>query len=1138
VLATGGSPVWNDATNAELRSEIWDPATGQWTLGASGALPRLYHSVGLLLPDASVMVGAGGAPGPYNNTNTEIYYPPYLFAAGGQRAARPAITDAPMQVEVGRNFSLSVSSASAIARVTFIKTGSVTHGWNMEQRFQDLTFKASGNQLTVQAPARAGDAPPGYYMVFVIDAAGVPSVARIVSMGIAANPNPAVVPALANPGNQATLLNNAVNLQLAATDPNGDVLSYAASGLPTGLSINPATGLVSGTATATGSFNVVLSVSDGVNNASASLVWTVSVPGQLGVQAVANPVASASGAAATFSAAASGGVNPRYSWNFGDGSAASAWSASGSASHVYASAGTYSVTLSITDDTGAVVSRSLLQTVYLPATAKKPTQSSPIVVETPASGNPRIWAVNPDNDSVTAIDAITGARLAEVAVGANPRSLALSASGELWVVNKRGASISVINTATRAVTRTLSLPRASQPHGIAMSPTSAQAFVALEASGQLLKIDTGTYATTATLAVGENARQVSVSADGASVYVTRFITPPLPGEGTAAITPGAGSGGVVVQVGAASMAVVRNITLAVSTVPDAENQGRGVPNYLGAASLSPDGTQAFVPSKQDNVQRGALRDGTGLNFQNTVRAVSSRLLLASGVEDLAARIDHDNASLASAAVFDARGVFLFVALETSREIAVLDAHGRRQLLRVDTGRAPQGLALSADGRTLYAHNFMDRSVGAYDLRPLLDQGLLSLPLLATVGTVATDKLGAQVLLGKQLFYDARDTRLARDRYMSCAACHQDGGHDGRVWDLTGFGEGLRNTISLRGRAGMAQGRLHWSANFDEVQDFEGQIRALAGGTGLMNDTAFNAGTRSQPLGDTKAGQSADLDALAAYVASLNSFEPSPWRNTDGSLTAAATAGRSLFGDKCAGCHGGAAYTNSASGATSNVGTLKPASGGRLGGALTGLDTPTLRDAWATGPYLHDGSAATLEDAVRAHTNLSLGAADLANVAAFVRQVGSEEAAVAAPTSGLRGEYFNNATLAGVPVLTRYEAVNFSWGSAAPDASLPADNFSVRWSGFIKPTSSGSFKFQTYSDDGVRVWVNGVQLVNNWTDHSPTTNSSASISLSAGQRYSIRVEYYERGGGATMQLRWLTPGAWTYSAVPQSVLAPN
>ena len=128
-----------------------------------------------------------------------------------------------------------------------------------------------------------------------------------------------------------------------------------------------------------------------------------------------------------------------------------------------------------------------------------------------------------------------------------------------------------------------------------------------------------------------------------------------------------------------------------------------------------------MPAKQDNVLRGTLRDGQALNFQNTVRAISARVNLATGSEDPAGRIDHDNASVASAALFDPRGVYLFVALETSREVAVLDAHSRAPLMRFDTGRAPQGLALSADGNTLYVHNFMDRSVGVHDLRPLLQQ---------------------------------------------------------------------------------------------------------------------------------------------------------------------------------------------------------------------------------------------------------------------------------------------------------------------------------------------------------------------------------------------------------------------------------
>ena len=105
--------------------------------------------------------------------------------------------------------------------------------------------------------------------------------------------------------------------------------------------------------------------------------------------------------------------------------------------------------------------------------------------------------------------------------------------------------------------------------------------------------------------------------------------------------------------------------------------------------------------------------------------------------------------------------------------------------------------------------------------------------------------------------------------MSCASCHKDAKHDGRVWDFTHLGEGLRNTPSLLGKSGMSQGMLHWSGNFDELQDFEGQIRAFSGGTGLMSDDDFYTGTRSLPLGDTKAGLSTDLDALAAYIESLD-----------------------------------------------------------------------------------------------------------------------------------------------------------------------------------------------------------------------------------------------------------------------------
>lgn len=1147
VLATSGSQVANQPIGINNVAEIWDPTTGQWLQGASAAKARMYHSNALLLPDASVLVSGGGAPAPapeFNNLNAEIYYPPYLFTADGQRAPRPGITTAPDALEIGKTLVINVASATKIKRVTLVKTGSMTHSFNMEQRFLDLTFNAVGTRVSIQAPTRAAEAPPGYYQLFVFDDADVPSVAKILRLGVAGNPNPAVVPTIATPGPQTATVGTAAGLAVSAADPNGDELTFSATGLPPGLALNTDTGAIDGTPTDAGSYDVAIAVTDGINTASAHFLWTVKavVPLTLAVQQPADAVLA--NGSTSFTATASGD-GLRYKWNFGDGSDETDWSTSPSASHAFAAAGSYNVTITVIDSNDATQSRSFIQTVYLPPTANRPTASANLVTEGAAPGA-RLWVVNQDNDSITAFDAATRTRLGEVAVGAAPRTLAVAASGLIWVVNKQGASISVVDPASRSVLRTIALPRASQPYGIAMSPDGATAFVALEAAGQLLRYDTASYARNGTLAVGPNPRHVSVAGDGASVYVSRFITPPLPGEATAAVSTPATAGGEVVVVDAASMAVTKTIVLQHSDKPDFENQGRGIPNYLGAMAISPDGTQAWLPSKQDNIKRGALRDGTGLNFQSTVRAISSRIVMATQREDLAKRVDHDNASLASAAIYDPRGVYLFVALETSREVAVIDAHGGFERLRFPVGRAPQGLAISADGTTLYVNNFMDRSVGFYDLRPFLQQGLLNVPALTTLKAIGTEKLAANVLLGKQLFYDARDARLARDGYMSCASCHNDGLHDGRVWDLTALGEGLRNTVSLRGRAG-AQGRLHWSANFDEVQDFEGQIRQLSGGTGLMTDSAFNTGTRSQPLGDKKAGLSADLDALTAYVASLASFAPTPFRSDDGSptgaLSTAASAGRAVFqAQNCAACHGGTAFTSSATVAPMNIGTIKPSSGQRLGAALPGIDIPTLRDVWATAPYLHDGSAATLDAAVTAHKGVVLPAPDLASLVAYLREIGAEEASAPGTTAtgtgtGLTGSYFNNMTLTGTASLVRNEKVDFAWDVAAPGPGVNADQFSVRWQGKLVPLTSGVHQFRTISDDGVRLWVNNVLLIDNWTNHGPTTNTGATMPLTAGQPVDVRLEYYENTGGATAKLQWRTPAAVDFVAIPTAQLYP-
>jgi len=194
--------------------------------------------------------------------------------------------------------------------------------------------------------------------------------------------------------------------------------------------------------------------------------------------------------------------------------------------------------------------------------------------------------------------------------------------------------------------------------------------------------------------------------------------------------------------------------------------------------------------------------------------------------------------------------------------------------------------------------------------------------------------------------------------------------------------------------------LHWSGNFDEVQDFESQIRSLAGGSGLMSDAQFNTGTRSQPLGDRKAGVSPDLDALAAYVSSLTTAAVSPFRQSSGALTVDGAAGRTLFANRCASCHAGDDFSDSRNSVLRDIGTIASSSGRRLGGPLSGIDTPTLRDAWATAPYLHNGTAATIEAAIQSHRGLALTATELRQLAAYTRQIDRQEASAPGSSANL------------------------------------------------------------------------------------------------------------------------------------------
>jgi len=187
VLVTGGSQVSNELTGVAYQAEIWDRATGHWTAGDSAAVPRLYHSNALLLEDATVFTGGGGAPGPLNNLNAEIYYPPYLYAnnGSGQPAVRPVIASAtPQSLLPGNTIKITVGPTDKISRLTFVRIGSATHCNNSDQRFVKLTFTQTGRQLTTVLPRDPTTLLPGYYMLFAFNNAGVPSIAQIVFVGI------------------------------------------------------------------------------------------------------------------------------------------------------------------------------------------------------------------------------------------------------------------------------------------------------------------------------------------------------------------------------------------------------------------------------------------------------------------------------------------------------------------------------------------------------------------------------------------------------------------------------------------------------------------------------------------------------------------------------------------------------------------------------------------------------------------------------------------------------------------------------------------------------------------------------------------------------------------------------------------
>lgn len=667
----------------------------------------------------------------------------------------------------------------------------------------------------------------------------------------------------------------------------------------------------------------------------------------------ANPVEVFTGQPVYFSG--EGSVDPdeqpqpmSFRWNFGDGGSSN----EKNPTHAFTQAGAFTVSLEVSD--GADQSIASMTVVVLDQpTPTQPTKSSPIGFNADGS---ELWVVNPDSSTVTVFSVIAGAlaKIDEMPTGKTPRSIAFGFN-KFFVVCQDAGELWVFNALDRALERRVEVSHL--PFGVCVAAVSGKVVVSNEGDGtihifdRLLNIER-------VIRVPATPRALAIDADGRRAYVTHFLS-------TGAI-------GLVTEIDLQANAVAKTIGLAEDMGPDTSSSSKGFPNMLSAICVEPAGRAVWIGGYKSNTGRGAFRSGENLTPVNTVRAFFGRINISAQAEETARRIDPNNADSISSITFSPNGRLAFVTHQGAQTMSIYDIATSAQTMpgdgnsvpfvsRTDVGGAPQGVVLSQDGKFVYVANFLGRTVTAINVTDPAS------PRIAQTIPSTAEALPTVVANGKRMFYASKAPVHSRDNYMACASCHADGGgSDGRTWDFTSKGEGLRNTTDLRGKAGTGQGPVHWSGNFDEIQDFENDIVNAFGGTGLANDGK----PPNPPLGAKNAGRSQDLDDLAAYVSSLDKALRSPFRNRDGTLAAGAVRGKDIFMRselKCVQCHVPPAFTDSALTPDSadflfhDVGTLQSSSGQRLGSALTGIDTPSLLGLWASAPYFHDGSASTLKE---------------------------------------------------------------------------------------------------------------------------------------------------------------------------------
>ena len=539
----------------------------------------------------------------------------------------------------------------------------------------------------------------------------------------------------------------------------------------------------------------------------------------------------------------------------------------------------------------------------------------------------QLLVANADGGTVTVVALDARRAVREVPVGDHPEGVAWVGNGPLAVVTVyRDDKLVFVDTSTGKVVETLKC--AAEPYGVVTTKDGKRAFVSHDYPGLVSEVDLTARKVVRTIPAGQWTRGIALSPDESRLYVTNFHTATL-------------------------TALDRQTGKVVDTWP-----GRGTDNLCRNVVLNPKRPKAYLTHIRSITSvfsaRGSIFPELSICTLTPAKKADEKRRMAIALDSFNGVYVTANA-WESAVSPDARTFVTVYAGTDDMNYSAVEDDDYREIERagvMPVGKHPRAVRYRPDGKELYVYATLDFSVNVYDTTKTRPTKVASIK-------VTDPPLTPEWVRGKELFVSSAGP-MTRSKWISCSSCHPDGGPDGRVWQNP---EGPRKTPPLWGLAHTHP--LHYSADRDEVQDFEYTIRGkLMGGRGLATGP-IKPRTNFLPASELEeklAGRSKDLDALAIYT---NSFQPklSPHIPAPGKLSPEAERGKTLFFDKavgCATCHTGPYYTDSRLQKPyllHDVGT----GGGETEKMPPEYDTPTLLGVYRSPPYLHDGRAKTLLD---------------------------------------------------------------------------------------------------------------------------------------------------------------------------------